>query len=96
MFRISVKNKLTFKQTNMETLITKRLKVSKMHKIFDAQHDDFMVKYFKPKNSNVSEKIEMEDVINFEILIRHNDEMEAKTLFNKALKTHPWKTIKNS
>ena len=32
---------------------------------------------------------EMEDVINFEILIRHNDEMEAKTLFNKALKTHP-------
>ena len=70
----------------METLITKRLKVSKMHKIFDAQHENFLVKYFKPKNCNVSEKIEIDDLINFEILIRHNDEMDAKTLFNNALK----------
>jgi len=70
----------------METLITKKLQVSKMHKIFDAQHDNFMVKYFKPKNTNVSEKIEMDDVICFEILIRHSDEMDAKSLFNNALK----------
>lgn len=71
----------------METTITKKLKVSKMHKVFDDQHYDFMVKYFKPKNSNVLEKIEMEDVITFEILIRHSEDTNAKELFNNALKS---------
>jgi hypothetical protein len=68
----------------METTFKQTLKGTLMDDMFEAQHEEFSVKYYSLVNDEPDFDIEKSYM--YEIRIRHPEETNGKKLFNDALK----------
>lgn len=68
----------------METTIKRQLKGVQMEQLFDAQHEQFMIKFYNAQGIKNDEQYNRSKVYNFEIIIRHADNENAEQLFDDA------------
>lgn len=68
----------------METTITKRLQSDKMVKIFEST-DLINIRYFSARNFKGADFKE-DNTYTYDIVVRHNEDEDALSLFNNALK----------
>lgn len=68
----------------METTIKRQLKGVQMEQLFDAQHEQFMIKFYNAQEIKNDEQYNRSKVYNFEIIIRHADNEKAEKLFDDA------------
>lgn len=66
----------------METRLTKKIKGTIIEAIFESD-ENCNIRFFNAKNCK---NYDPEEVYTFEILIRHNENEDAKTLLNNAIK----------
>jgi hypothetical protein len=68
----------------MNTTIKRQLKGVQMEQLFDAQHEQFMIKFYNAQGIKNDEQYNRSKVYNFEIIIRHADNEKAEQLFDDA------------